>query len=92
MEFKHELCQQNNDFFGYTVFTLDFNGQKIRFVTEVDALHIVARHRKADEFVQHIERHLTELELKKLLPFGSKVCCKICGKTIHEIYDDKRRK
>ena len=41
MKFKHKLCQQNKDFFGYTVFALEFNGVPIRFVTEKDARHIL---------------------------------------------------
>ncbi len=43
MEFNHSLAQQNKDFYGYTVFTLDFNGVPIRFVTEKDALNIIEK-------------------------------------------------
>ena len=35
------LCQSNKDFFGYTTFTFDFNGVKVRFVTEKDALMVL---------------------------------------------------
>ena len=37
---------------------------------------------KALAFVEHIEKHLRELEIE------SKVVCKICGKTIDEIYEE----
>lgn len=40
------LCQQNKDFFGYTVFEFNFAGTKIRFVTEKDALHIIEEARR----------------------------------------------
>jgi len=38
---------------------------------------------KATVFVEHIEKHLKELGLKD-------VVCKICGKTIDEIYEEER--
>lgn len=41
MNFNHPLCQQNKDFFGYTVFTFKFNDIPVRFVTEKDALHVI---------------------------------------------------
>ena len=34
-------------------------------------------------FVKHIQRHLHELEI------DGKVVCKICGKTIDEIYEEE---
>jgi len=37
---------------------------------------------KAELFVEHIENHLKELKIK------GKVQCKICGKTIDEIFDE----
>ena len=40
------LCQQNKDFFGYTVFEFNFAGIKVRFVTEKDALRIVEEARR----------------------------------------------
>ena len=38
---------------------------------------------KALLFVEHIENHLAKMKL------GSKVVCKICGKTIDEIYEEE---
>ncbi|PNX49489.1 MAG: hypothetical protein BV457_01640 [Thermoplasmata archaeon M9B1D] len=35
---------------------------------------------EAEVFVEHIKKHLKDMGLKD-------VCCKICGKTIKEIYD-----
>ena len=40
---------------------------------------------KAEVFVRHIERHLKEMNLKD-------VKCKICGKTIEEIYDEENKR
>ena len=39
---------------------------------------------KEQLFVKHIEQHLKELSLQN-------VCCKICGKTIDEIYQDSKK-
>ena len=41
---------------------------------------------KATVFVEHIEKHLKEMGI------DGKVMCKICGKTIDEIYDEERTK
>ena len=38
---------------------------------------------KEQLFVKHIEKHLKDLDMS-----GQCVCCKICGKTIDEIYQD----
>ena len=43
------------------------------------------RYLEAIEFVEHIEKHLKD-ETK--FPKGSKVMCKICDKTIDEIFDE----
>jgi len=40
---------------------------------------------KTIKFVEHIEEHLKHYPL---FPKGSKVMCKICGKTIDEIYEE----
>jgi hypothetical protein len=39
----HELCQNNETWNGYAVFTFNFNGTKIKFVTLADAKHIVEK-------------------------------------------------
>jgi len=41
------------------------------------------RTEKALAFVEHIENHLRELQIE------GKVVCKICGKTIDEIYNEQ---
>jgi len=41
------------------------------------------RTEKALAFVEHIENHLRELKIE------GKVVCKICGKTIDEIYEEE---
>jgi hypothetical protein len=43
------------------------------------------KEKKALLFVEHIERHIRTMIDEKKLPKGSKVCCKICGKTIDQI-------
>jgi len=39
MTFNHIFCQQNKDFYGYTVFTIE----GVRFVTEKDATHVIKK-------------------------------------------------
>ena len=41
----------------------------------------------ANKFVEHIENHIKQLIEDGKLPKGSEVCCKICGKTITEIWE-----
>lgn len=41
---------------------------------------------KANVFVEHIEKHL-----KLIYPEGAKVSCRICGKTIDEIYVEEAK-
>ncbi len=43
---------------------------------------------KSIEFVRHIEHHLRTMPLLK----GQNVCCKICGKDIDQIYEERIRK
>lgn len=43
----HPLAQNNEQFEGYTVFTLNFNGVPIKFVTFKDAQHIVKMIKKS---------------------------------------------
>ncbi len=49
MDFNHPLCQNNKDFFGYTVFTFKMNDVPIRFVTEKDAMHVVEKQRNSQD-------------------------------------------
>lgn len=46
---------------------------------------------KANVFVEHIEKHLKEIYLLKQYPEGAKVSCRICGKTIDEIYVEEAK-
>jgi len=42
-------------------------------------------------FVRHIQDHLTEGRYKSIIfPPDAKVICKICNKTIDEIYEEER--
>jgi len=42
-------------------------------------------------FVRHVQEHLTEGRYESILfPPDAKVICKICKKTIDEIYEDER--
>ena len=41
------------------------------------------KHKKALAFVEHIEKHIAEINL------GGKVICKICGKDIDEIFKEE---
>ena len=45
---------------------------------------------KNDVFVKHIEQHLDEIFKKEGKVLA--VCCKICGKTIDEIYEENLSK
>lgn len=47
-EFKHPFCQQNGDFYGYTVF--EFEG--VKFVTLVDANHVIDKINKNNQFTK----------------------------------------
>jgi len=45
---------------------------------------------KATVFVRHIERHLRKMEEEQELYHTLVVICKICGKTIDEIFDEDK--
>jgi len=40
---------------------------------------------KSEAFVKHIEQHLKDMNI------DGKIICKICGKTIDEIYEESRQ-
>lgn len=44
---------------------------------------------KCVNFINHIQRHLKEM---KITSHDGKVICKICGKTIDEIYEEETEK
>jgi hypothetical protein len=44
--------------------------------------------KKNDEFVKHIENHLRKMYAEDHIV--RYVCCKICGRTIDEIYEDSK--
>ena len=46
----------------------------------------------ANKFVEHIENHIKQLVEDGNLPKGSEACCKICGKTITEIWEELVKK
>ena len=45
------------------------------------------RVRKAVLFVDHVQKHL---DTEGIISHGGKVICKICGKTIDEIFEDEQ--
>ena len=50
--FNHPLAQNNEQYEGYTVFTLEFNGMTIKFMTLVDVKEIIEKKKKSQVFPQ----------------------------------------
>lgn len=51
-------------------------------------IRLLLKRKKAEIFVKHIENHLKNDEEFKGLDNGKEVMCKICDKTIDEIYEE----
>jgi len=81
----------NNEFTTVRVSTKNLEQlKKLRFDFRVEEMNDVIEQlllnldvlEKATIFVEHIEKHLKEMDIK------GKVCCKICGKDIDIIYEE----
>ena len=72
----------------------DFGWDRKRWeVNQGQVRHIIEAYKRLNKyeepssvFVKHIENHLRELKI------SDKVACKICGKTIDEIYEEERKR